>query len=65
MTLNVDFDGGDEPESLRKDVNKNLVKLEANFLSVICSDPIQELLFVRDAVWFSRLASGQDCQRAE
>ena len=43
MTLNVDFDGSGKPEDLREDVNKKLVALEANFLSVISSDSIQNL----------------------
>lgn len=38
MTMNVDFDGSGSPESLREDVNKILVKLQANFLTVISSD---------------------------
>ncbi len=39
MTMNVEFDGTDSPEDLRDAVNKTLTRLEANFLSMICSTP--------------------------
>lgn len=39
MTMNVEFDGGDSPESLREDITKTLGRLNANFLTVISSVP--------------------------
>jgi hypothetical protein len=44
MTLNVDFDGSGSPEDLQEEVNEKLVDLQANFLSVISSVPIEDLL---------------------
>jgi len=39
ITMNVEYDGGDSPESLRPDVKKKLAELNANFLALISSDP--------------------------
>ncbi len=43
MTMNVDFDGTGTPADLREEVQQTLVKLNANFLSVIATDVNDDL----------------------